>query len=70
MGNNKVRKSKRDVWYGGHTAGRMVREGLCEETSPVGLRNKLPDRTMADKFSVQSQPGCGALWRRLRVNRR
>lgn len=44
--------------YGGHTAGRMVREGLCEETSPVGLRNKPPDRAVEDKLSVRSQPGC------------
>lgn len=44
--------------YGGHTAGRVVREGLCEETSPVGLRNKLLDRAVEDKLSLQSQPGC------------
>lgn len=56
--------------YGGQTCGRMAREDPCEETSPVGLRNKLPDPVMADKPSVQGQPSCRAFWRRSKGNRR
>lgn len=36
----------------------MVREGPFEETSLVGLRNKLPDREQWQTSFPCSQPGC------------